>query len=653
MLAAGAVSASDTITTSMLLDEMVDLDRLASFPDPAFTCRQFSSYDRGAKSPDENWFANRDRGFHLREEKKGDRTEYVMMDADGPGAIVRIWSANPMGKLRFYIDGADTPAWTVDQKLLLEGAIPPFRPPIGGMRSRGCNLYFPILYAKHMKVTCDKKDFYYQINYRTYEAGTKVESFSQGGVKRLSRKINETAEKLKARTPAGPSPDALRSDYFYFDLKPGEKVSAEQPIPGPAAIRYIALTVQSPDLEKTLRGVIVKGYFDDFMSPCILSPLGDLFGSAPGINPTDTLPMTMEDGKRLVSRWIMPFGSQAFFELENLTDTPVTISGQLCLGEWKWTKRSMHFHAKWRGERNIPTRPFKDWNFIDCKGQGVFVGDCLTLANPVTIWWGEGDEKIYVDGETFPSHFGTGTEDYFGYAWGSPELFSHAYHTQSRCDGPGTYGWVSLNRLHLIDCIPFTRSFRFDMEIWHWRDVKVDYAATSYWYAKPGCRDSFAMPKAEDLVLRKIEEYAGTKKVKGAIEGETMKVVSVDGEAAVQDLSGHGVGWSGGRHLWWTEGKVGDSLKLVFKAKEAGTCVVTANLTKAVDYGIIRVAINGQEAGKDIDLYNDGVIPFKTKLGTFSIKKGGNSLVMTIVGTNPKAVKKYMAGLDYLLLEKK
>ena len=85
----------------------------------------------------------------------------------------------------------------------------------------------------------------------------------------------------------------------------------------------------------------------------------------------------------------------------------------------------------------LKTRPFRDWTYCDLKGKGVFVGDMLSLINPVRAWWGEGDEKIFVDGETFPSWFGTGSEDYYGYAWSDPKPFQHPYHNQTRCDGAG------------------------------------------------------------------------------------------------------------------------------------------------------------------------------------------------------------------------
>src|SRR5262249_15664528 len=121
-----------------------------------------------------------------------------------------------------------------------------------------------------------------------------------------------------------------------------------------------------------------------------------------------------------------------------------------------------------------------------------FVGTHLHFINPVKGWWGEGDEKIFVDGEKFPSTFGTGSEDYFGYAWGNPQRFEHAYHNQPHVDGPGTYGNVSNNRWHLFDDIPFTTHFKFDMENWNWAEnQKVTRAAISYWYARPGGKDFF------------------------------------------------------------------------------------------------------------------------------------------------------------------
>ena len=128
----------------------------------------------------------------------------------------------------------------------------------------------------------------------------------------------------------------------------------------------------------------------------------------------------------------------------------------------------------------------------------------LHIWNPRGGWWGEGDEKISIDGEAFPSLFGTGTEDYFGYAWSTPEPFAHAYHAQTAAPGQGFAGFFSMNRFHILDPIPFSRSLRFDLEIWHWSDTSIAADALLYWYARPGGHDDFPRlaPDAPECQVR-------------------------------------------------------------------------------------------------------------------------------------------------------
>ena len=95
---AGCGAAGDAagrlITFESLLNEMVDRDATARLPEPPYACRQFSSYDRRSKTPDDpkGWFANADRGHFLRTENSGGRTEWVVMDHIGQGCVTRIWT---------------------------------------------------------------------------------------------------------------------------------------------------------------------------------------------------------------------------------------------------------------------------------------------------------------------------------------------------------------------------------------------------------------------------------------------------------------------------------------------------------------------------------------------------------------------------------
>lgn len=645
-LPASAATDFAAITTASLIDDMTDLAGMAEFPKPAYTCKQFSSYDRTSKSPANQgaWFANGDHGQYLRVEERAGRKEYVMMDATGPGAVVRIWSANPEGTIRIYLDGSEIPIIETPMTDLLGGKFVGLPPPISGEYSKGWNLYFPIPYAKSCKITSDAGKFYYHVNYRTYEAGTKVESFKLEQPKTLAAQI----EKLKVRLddPRGQAAEFGGQVVEYeMTLAPGESYSRD--FPGPLAFTRSVLRVKAQNGEAALRGVIVKINFDG--ETCVEAPLGDFYGSGPGHNIFAALPVGMTPEGEMYCHWFMPFQNSATIELVNRTQEEVTLAGEIALKEYAWTERSMHFHAKWRVQWDVPTRPMIDWNYLTAQGQGVFAGVSFTIDNPVKEWWGEGDEKIYVDGEKFPSHFGTGTEDYYGYAWCWPGLFTHAYHSQSRCDGPANFGRTSVNRFHILDRIPFARDFKFDMELWHWnKTCKVNLGVVAYWYARPGARDTFQPIRAEDAVVRPMAAYIAPR-VAGALEGEGMKILKVTGRAEPQDWTG----LSNDRHLWWHTGmKPGDTLTVAFSAPKAGRYRVFGHFLQARDYGIHQFVINGKSAGKPIDFYQPEVIPTKELLlGEFELKAGDNEFSTTVVGANDKAEKSYMFGLDYLLLK--
>jgi hypothetical protein len=635
---------SQTITTAVLLKELTDLAGLAEFPNPAYACRQFSSYDQASKSPEEGWFANDDRGQHLRIEERSGRKEYVMMDTAGPGAIVRIWSANPSGTLRIYLDGEDRPVLEAPATEILGGGFSGFPRPLAGTRAQGWNLYFPIPYAQHCKVTIDSGDLYYHVNFRTYEPGTSVETFRLEHLRSLADSIQRIASQLADAHQIGLA-QAGGTEKFRLVLQPGgtERIL----LSGPGAITRAAVRLSAVNRDVALRGVVVRGAFDGELT--VETPLGDFFGSAPGINPYQGLPLGMMNSGEMYSHWHMPFRESAMIELANYTHEEVTLTGELALAEHRWTEDTMHFHAKWRAALNVPTRPMQDWNYMQASGRGVFVGAAFSIDNPVRDWWGEGDEKIYVDGESFPSHFGTGTEDYFGYAWCSPALFSHAYHAQSRCDGPGNYGRTSVNRWHILDRIPFKQDFRFDMELWHWHaDTRVNMAVVTYWYARPGATDDFASIQPADALLQPMPIHL-VARVPGAIEGEGLSIRQVQGGTAVQDW----VGLSGEQHLWWHAGlQPGHQLTVTFPAPRAGRYRVLGHFLSARDYGIHQLAINGRNAGAPIDFYNHEVQPTGERdFGIFDLRTVDNELTVTVVGANPKAHRSFMFGLDYLRLE--
>jgi hypothetical protein len=648
-------AAPGTITTRSLLAEMTDLGAMAEFPNPPYTCRQISSYDRASTTPQDpkTWFANNDANQYLRVEERGEGREYVMMDADGPGAIVRIWSANPKGTLRIYLDGRGQPALECPMADLLGGKVAGIPEPIACTRSAGWSSYLPIPYARHCKVTSDQDGFYYHVNYRTYPRGTPVDTFSAGDLVALAQQISDVATRLAdprncAAEPTPPQPPAAVQDPAAdgYELLPGRSMPIEISGSGPLAIVELRAKVTAADQEQALRHLLLTIKFDGELT--VMCPLGDFFGAGPGVHAYASLPLGMSaDGEMMWSHWVMPFRKTAHLEIHNLGPQPARVMLRVTPSAYRWTDRSMHFGANWRVGREVPTRPFQDWNYVNLRGKGVFVGAAFSIANPVKNWWGEGDEKIYVDGEKFPSHFGTGSEDYYGYAWGSNQPFTHAYHDQPRCDGPANYGWTAVNRWHIMDRIPFQRHFRFDMELWHWWEGRVpEMSVMTYWYARPGIAADRMTPVPDDLRVVSLPPYVAPR-VAGALEGEEMIIVQKTGAVTPQDVDG----CSNDQHLWWRGGQKGDVLVLSFPVAASGRYRVYGRFVKAPDYGTVQLAIGEHPVADPLDLYAPKVTRSdEIPLGVYDLPAGDSRLTVTIVGANPEAEPKYMFGLDYLRL---
>lgn len=661
LLAGAATRAADPVSLDSLLREMIDRNAIAQLPSPWYTCKQASSYDRKSTgaSDAETWFANGDASQYIREETNGDRTEYVMMDEAGPGAVVRIWSANPKGTLRIYLDGEAEPALTSPMDQLLGGTWSvggvTLGQPLSAERSRGWNLYLPIPYARHCKITSDNNGFYYQVNYRTYDKGAKVESFSTFQLARAADLLSHVQQTLLQAPAAAGGPTLQASGQ----LENGSRLEVAL-APGPSAVAKITCRIKTDDYADALRQMVFVAEFDE--EPTVWVPVGDFFGSGIGVNPFQDWYRTVEsDGSAiLTSRWIMPYQKSGKIRLEYLGTAEVDADLTVTSTWWIWDDRSMHFHAHWRQEDPIDTRPMHDWNYIDFKGRGVYVGDSLAVANPVEAWWGEGDEKIYVDGESFPSHFGTGTEDYYGYAWCCPEPFTDPFHAQPRCDGPGNYGHTTVSRVRLLDGIPFRKSLNFDMEVWHWKDCNIGYAATTFLYARPGAiHNRLAQPEEAERGALDPPPLPPPFTIAGAIECESLAVTahSDDLEYGPQAMAGFGrETWSNDAHFWVRGTKVGDFVELEVPCDAKGPVDVTLHATKSWDYGIVQFSINGKTAGNPVDFFSGAQGVCKAsgpiELGTHRPANGKLILRAEVVGGNPDALgTRAYFGLDCVVLE--
>ncbi|MEO5914287.1 MAG: glycoside hydrolase family 172 protein [Luteolibacter sp.] len=658
------LQAAPPVTLESLLAEMTDFESVARWPEPEFTCLQASSYDRRTVAPDQpGWFANDDHTQYIRTEETAGRRENVMMEDDGPGCIVRLWVTtikNKKGVLRVYLDENPEPALFFPAFDLLAGdlklgeslAIP--HPGYSATDNGGNTLMLPIPYAKHCKVTWEEQGEgprYYQINFRKYAAGTNVETFTTASFEAAGPSIQRTNKVLSAP----PSSKLAASFSKSTTIPAGGEVPLDLPA-GPAAVKMMELRLE-PNDAAALRSLIVLIQFDG--KETVWCPASDFFGSGAGLNELKSWYRSVLTNGTMTCRWTMPYAKTGRITLFNAGKHPVKVQLQCQTGSWKWDDRSMYFHSAWHYESNLTTPPSRDWNFIRLAGRGVYVGDTLSLFNPVATWYGEGDEKIRVDGEAVPSHLGTGTEDYYGYSFAPRGIMQTPFSNQTRIDQEMTQGHNVLTRTRNLDGIPFRKSLDFDIELISWKPTRLTYAATTHWYAFPGGSSNrvHELENATAPIPTLAEAQAPTAPFPGAIDAELLKVAAstLGIEVKPQDMEPFGgVRWSRGAQLLAKAGKVGDFTELEIPAPDSASHKLFLIATQAPDYGILKFIVNDQPVTAKFDGYAGDVRPAeKMLLGTFKPQNGRIKLRIEVSAANPAAVgAKFYFGIDYLLLER-
>jgi hypothetical protein len=338
---------------------------------------------------------------------------------------------------------------------------------------------------------------YYQIGTRRYrpEAAKDVRPYAPAEVDRAAGAIGRVAAVLRDGLPA-PAPRPGRTTVDVAPVTVDREHPSVTVIPAPrGGGRVTELRLATTDrLPDRLRATTLRLAFDGVET--VAAPLVAFFGTGPEIVPYRSLPLVIEPDGTLVCRFPMPFRDRAVVTVARSAAGSAELRGRVTVDAAPFDGETLLFHTSWRPREVMRTRPMRDWHIGTLEGTGQQVGTLLDVENPPgTSWWGEGDEKLYVDGEAFPSLFGTGTEDYFGFAWSTPETFAHAYHAQTRAPGDGFGGLFSMNRFLVVDPVPFSRSLRFDLEIWHWSDTAIAADALLYWYARPGARDDVPRPE--------------------------------------------------------------------------------------------------------------------------------------------------------------
>ena len=497
-------------------------------------------------------------------------------------------------------------------------------------------------------------------------------------IRRLARglvplAILATVPRAGAQLPEGGELDALvrardsrLAHYSSFDprernddfrpLAPGETVTLVDHR-GAGIVRRWWVTIAPRNSVELQRQLVVRCWWDDEATPSVEVPLSDFFGLGFG-EWTDfvSAPLNMTSGG-YNSYWAMPFRRRARITIENRASVPVE---RLYYNVDVETFDALpddvlYFHAQFRRTSAVRGTPV---TILDAQGRGHYVGTVLAMqpAHGRSMWYLEGNERVFVDGESSPSVLGTGTEDYFSSGWYfDTGPYSAPYHGAPIKDT--TSGRISAYRWHIPDPIPFRERLRFTIEHGGTNDVPgTDYTSTAFWYQTHPHAPFPPLPAA----LMPLPPWT-PRTIEGLIEGESLAATAraTAGEVRVQDMANferEGVSWSGGAQLWWVEAEPGARLTMLLEAPAAGTYELAGIFTRATDYGRVRLHLNGRPLAPVVDLYGAAVEPTATiSFGRVPLRAGANELVVELVGKDPRSQGfggGYLVGIDGFFLRR-
>ena len=318
------------------------------------------------------------------------------------------------------------------------------------------------------------------------------------------------------RSKRASSWDRTGGNSDWVTIQPGETHTLLCE-PGAGCVKHVYWTyIEAPEAARLniFRGAVLRAFWDGEGTPAIEAPLGDFFGVTNGqVKPVKSLAFTTNPGmgRELQQSWgfncylPMPFAKGARIEIENQGNVPARIWFHVDLELYHDASALDdsvgRLHARW--SREDPTDAIavpegqdeiknlsgdENYTILDVRGDGQFVGYFLTVVNSERGWWGEGDEKFFIDGEGFPpSIHGTGTEEIFGGGASPVDEYSGPYtgfHCIENRMGYSHWGTNGMYRFYVTDPLRFRKSIRVTLEHGHGNDKANDYSSVAFWYQR-------------------------------------------------------------------------------------------------------------------------------------------------------------------------
>jgi hypothetical protein len=320
-------------------------------------------------------------------------------------------------------------------------------------------------------------------------------------------------------------------------VRPGDTAVLAE-LEGPGMITHIWVTI---DAEKWHgRTILLKMYWDGEEDPSVLCPINDFFCMGHGLSADLwSIPITTTShGRARNSFFKMPFNESARIEIVNEGLEPIR-KFYYYIDYRKYQRPFQnvgYFHARYRQE--YPAVSGRNYLVCSAFGRGHFVGCNLSVESNEPGWWGEGDDRIFIDGEEYPSFHGTGSEDYLSDAWGiwpgsSPYYGTPIHEGANYAEGNRYTSY----RFHIEDPIPFTESFRFEIEdkgfkfvdgknVTGFAERADNWSSVAYWYQVEPHQRWAPIPPADARLpreasreisllrfLRETEEYTGSEPI--------------------------------------------------------------------------------------------------------------------------------------------
>ena len=329
-------------------------------------------------------------------------------------------------------------------------------------------------------------------------------NLTQGAESRMVSPENPTGGKGQgAMAVPGPSnPFSAPAAHLGqgWKVRPFIKIPAHSTVTimdvaGPGTIEHIWMA-SSRDFRGNGRATVLRFYWDGEKDPSVEAPLTDFFAIGNDrFAPVNSLAVIDVPTASMNCYWPMPFRKHAKITVTNDSDKVLPLfTYQIDYRLSPVPADVGHFHAQWRRATVNPADPV--YTILDeVKGEGRYVGTFLAWTQLSTGWFGEGEVKFYIDGDTkFPTIVGTGTEDYFGADYDFPVLYSTAYvgnvlnpKSNDPAGGPQQH---SLYRWHIMDPISFHKNLKVTIQDLGWYPNRTyqpegdDIASVAYWYQR-------------------------------------------------------------------------------------------------------------------------------------------------------------------------